>query len=162
MEEDNPWLDPEAVKHINKKSVRLEPKVIPEIKPEIKSEKKRYFRKKDVKDAKEVKDTKNIPLREKIDKEREQKEEIGIVNINEIDKENVKIVKFLDVLLSEFTIDIPQGSKEWAIENFGTEWLKSFLEDVENLKFDLINSRFFPSRDKMIFLKYIFLLQQSF
>ncbi len=131
MEEENPWLDTKSNKHINKKSV----------KPTYK------------------KSAENIAIseREKIEQE---KEKFGAININTLDRKDQKVAKFLEILIDEFSTDLPEASKEWAKAHFGEEWLSLFLKDVEYLKGDLRTSNFYPSQDKMIFLKYIFLLNR--
>jgi len=160
MEEDNPWLDPESVKHINKKSVKPEYK-----KPEEKNKEEKVENKEEKvlnKDKEEKvlnkKEERKISEKDKIDLE---KVPHGLVSVSTILKTDEKIAKFLDVLLSEFTTELPETSKNWVIQNFGEDWLRVFLKDVEYLQSDLKTSKFFPSQDKMIFLKYIFLLQQS-
>ena len=147
MEEENPWLDTKSNKHINKKSV----------KPAYKNKDG------DIKKSTENISVSSLPdsspsLRNEMEKE---KEKFGAVNINTLDRKDEKISKFLDVLIDEFSTDLPKASKEWAISHFGEDWLVLFLKDVEYLKSDLKTSNFYPSQDKMIFLKYIFLLNCS-
>ena len=149
MEEENPWLDSKSVKHINKKSV----------KPTYKG------REGEIKKSSEsvlsyqntTQNVSQIPEREKIEQE---KEKFGAVNINTLDRKDERIARFLDVLIDEFSTELPEKSKEWAISHFGADWLTLFLKDIEYLKADLKTSNFYPSADKMIFLKYIFLLNR--
>jgi len=133
MEEANPWLDNEVVKHKNVKAV----------KPVIKETKEIII-------IKETKETKEVFI-----KEAKEREQIFISSLNK-DKHN----DFLKVLLGEFNINIPKNSRKFAIDNFGEKWLEDFLKDVDELKRDLLQSSFFPNQKEMIFLKYIFLLQQ--
>ena len=79
--------------------------------------------------------------------------------INTMDRH--KYSELLNVLLEEFKTDLPEKSKKFALDNFDKEWLDSFYKDIENIKHDLKNSKLFPPQTSMIFLKYIFLLQQS-
>ena len=133
MEESNPWLDSNSVKQVNKKSV----------KPVYKE---KSFEK----------EQENIhEKREKIDQE---KEKFGVRNVNEMDKKDGNVSKFLDILLD---FSLPEESRKWAIDHFGEEWLNLFVKDVEYLKQDIDSSNFFPSQDKMILLKFIFLLRQA-
>ena len=73
-----------------------------------------------------------------------------------------KYAELLNVLLDEFTVDLPNKSKKFATEHFGEDWLNSLREDVENIKSDLKHSKLFPPQTSMIFLKYIFLLKQNY
>ena len=113
MEEENPWLDPENVKHKNVKS----------LKPKPDSKKK------------------------------------DVVYIDDINKKEYK--DFLDVLTNELSTNLPKNSEKFALEKFGENWLKEFLNDIEDLKSDIVTSKFFPSQKEVLFLKYIFLLNQS-
>ena len=137
MEESNPWLDSNSVKQVNKKSV----------KPVYKEKEREKSFEKSQEDIHEK--------REKIDQE---KEKFGVRNVNEMDKKDGNVSKFLDILLD---FSLPEGSKQWAIEHFGEEWFHLFVKDVEYLKQDIDSSNFFPSQDKMILLKFIFLLRQA-
>lgn len=137
MEESNPWLDSTSGKHINKKSV----------KPTFKDKAKSFDNSMRGSDIHEK--------REKMDAE---KEKFGLMNINEIDKKDKNVAKFLNTLLD---FSVPEVSKEWAIQNFGEDWFNLFAKDIEYLKQDISSSNFFPSQDTMIFLKYIFLLRQA-
>jgi len=172
MEEDNPWLDPDSVKHVNKKSVK--PEVVKII--SVKSEEKKIDEKKiDEKKLEEknsetktvtstlISETSTVKSREISERDKIDLEKVphGLISVSSILKTDEKISKFLEVLISEFTTNLPEASKKWAIDNFGEDWLRVFLKDVEYLQSDLKTSKFFPSQDKMIFLKYIFLLQQS-
>jgi hypothetical protein len=163
MEEQNPWLDPESVKHINKKSVKPEPKIVESsIKIVVESSTKIINSPStkivDSPSNKIVNSTREISERDRIDLE---KVPHGLISVSNIVKTDEKITKFLETLTSKFSTNLPETSKKWAIENFGEDWLRVFLKDVEYLQSDLKTSKFFPSQDKMIFLKYIFLLQQS-
>ena len=137
MEESNPWLDSNSVKQVNKKSV----------KPVYKD---KSFEKEGQKEQENIHEK-----REKIDAE---KEKFGVRNVNEMDKKDGNVSKFLDILLD---FSLPEESRKWAIEHFGEEWLNLFVKDVEYLKQDIDSSNFFPSQDKMILLKFIFLLRQA-
>jgi len=134
MEETNPWLD-ENVVHINKKADRPEPK-----KP-FNKHKKKYNKKK-----------------EETSKEETSKEDNEICISTIIRDEKIDL--FLKTLLDELDY-LPELSKKFAIENFGEEWLTNFMEDLKDLKYEISNSRFYPNQEKMILLKFIFLLQQK-
>jgi hypothetical protein len=67
---------------------------------------------------------------------------------------------FLETLCSELDGDLSDSAFEFVKENFGEEWLSCFKKDLEDLKHDLLNSRFYPNQKDMILLKYIFLLKQ--
>lgn len=137
MEESNPWLDSNSVKQVNKKSV------------------KPVYREKDREKSFEKSQEDIHEKREKIDQE---KEKFGVRNVNEMDKKDGNVSKFLDILLD---FSLPEESRQWAIAHFGEEWLNLFTKDVEYLKQDIASSNFFPSQDKMILLKFIFLLRQA-
>jgi hypothetical protein len=137
MEESNPWLDSGSVKQVNKKSV----------KPVFKEREKNFDKSSEIHDKNDK--------REKIDAE---KEKFGLMNVTEMNKKDASVAKFLDILLD---FSLPEASKEWAIQHFGEEWFELFTKDIEYLKQDIDTSNFFPSQDKMIFLKYIFLLRQA-
>ena len=167
MEEDNPWLDPDSVKHVNKKSVKPEVVKIISVKLEEKKpeEKKSEVKKSETKTVTStlISETSTVKSREISERDKIDLEKVahGLISVSSILKTDEKISKFLEVLISEFTTNLPEASKKWAIDNFGEDWLRVFLKDVEYLQSDLKTSKFFPSQDKMIFLKYIFLLQQS-
>ena len=110
MEEENPWLDPEVVKHNNVK-------------------------------AEKPGNTKNIKT----------------VHIDTIQKDEYS--ELLKTLVSELNLN--KNSKKFAVDKFGEEWLKVFLKDVEDLKEDILRSKFFPSQKQMILLKFIFLSKQG-
>jgi hypothetical protein len=136
MEETNPWLDSEEVKHVNKPTVRSE-------KSYVKPPKKTYRKKQDSKKY------------ENGDNNEE------VVYISTIDKEkDVRKKTFLETLLNELDF-LPEGSKKFAIETFGEKWLQDFLEHVKKVKDDYLKSNFFPSEDKMVLLKLILLLQNN-
>ncbi len=135
MEDTNPWLDDE-VPHINQKAERPEPR-----KPFIKPKKKHNKKKKE----------------EEIPKEENSKEDLCVSTLVRDDK----IDLFIKTLLDELDY-LPEASKQFAIENFGKEWLNDFTKDIEDVKYDISHSRFYPTQDKMILLKFIFLLQQAF
>lgn len=137
MEESNPWLDTNSVKQVQKKSV------------------KPAYREKEEKERERNKSFEMHERREQIDAE---KEKFGLMNVNEMDKKDESVSNFLDVLLD---FSIPEPSKEWAIQHFGEEWFTLFTKDIEYLKQDIDSSNFFPSQDKMILLKFIFLLRQA-
>ena len=137
MEESNPWLDSNSVKQVNKKSI------------------KPVFREKGFEKSSENERESIHDKRQQIDAE---KEKFGLMNINEMDKKDESVAKFLNILLD---FSIPEASKEWAIQHFGEEWLTLFSKDVEYLKQDIDSSNFYPSQDKMILLKLIFLLRQA-
>lgn len=136
MEEENPWLDAGSVTHKNVKAD----------KPEHKT-KANYSRKN--------KDDKKLDL-EKLKQKEEDRE---VVLVSKTDKD--KYSNFLQILVEEFSPNLPEASQKYALENFGEKWLNDFVADVSDLKADLLNSNFFPTSKEMIFLKYIFLLQQG-
>lgn len=134
MEETNPWLDSEEVKHVNK----------PTVKPE------RTYLKTDHKKKHQGKKNDSFDNGEK------SKNKIFFPNI----KKDENITSFLQTLLEELDF-LPEQSKKFAIETFGEEWLSDFIEEVKDVQTDILKSKFFPSQDKMILLKLIFLLQQA-
>ena len=151
MEEHNDWLDTEPVKQINQKSVK--PVIIVEKKIIVPEQKKTPEPKKSPENNKTLENK----IRDKVD---EGKEKFGLLNIDKTDIREEKAKMFLDTLISEFG-DLPVTSKEWAVKHFGEEWLCLFLRDISYLKSDLTSSNFYPSQDKILFLKYIFLLNQA-
>jgi len=228
MEEKNAWLDPEEVKHTNKKSVR------PEIKNQYNKteKKKKYYKKKQNKDMEneevknvenveneEVKNVENVENEEVKNVENVENEEVknvenkevknvenkdvknvenkDVKNVENKEVKNVEIVEneirdlseddlketrelplqvmyiskikkdedekirsFLKTLLEELDY-LPNESRVFAEKTFGKEWLEIFLKTVQDVKTDIFNSKFFPSEDKMILLKFIFLLKQA-
>lgn len=137
MEEDNPWLDTKSVKHVNQKTTRPKPAKTTDI-PTI--------------------PTVSMPAEKRFEVQQlMKKERKDSVNINTIDKS--KYVSFLETLVNELD-DLPESGKKFVLENFGEDWLKEFLLDIQDVKHNFINSRFFPSQENMILLKYIFLLKQ--
>ena len=156
MEEHNDWLDTEPVKQINQKSVK--PVVIVEKKIIVPEQKKSPESK--ATENKKTPEQNKSPENKNRDKVDEGKEKFGLLNIDKTDIREEKAKMFLDTLVSEFG-ELPNTSKEWAIKHFGEEWLSLFLRDISYLKSDLISSNFYPSQDKILFLKYIFLLNQS-
>ena len=155
MEEHNDWLDAEPVKQINQKSVK--PVVVVEKKIVVPEQKKTPEPKKSPENTKTLENTLENKNRDKVD---EGKEKFGLLNIDKTDIREEKAKMFLDTLISEFG-ELPNASKEWAIKHFGEDWLSLFLRDIAYLKSDLTSSNFYPSQDKILFLKYIFLLNQS-
>jgi hypothetical protein len=150
MEETNPWLDPEEVKHVNKKTVKPE---TPYVKPDNK--RKKYQRKRNEK--------KGDKSEESFEESKEDKDFQGgkVIYISTINKnKDEKKTSFLQTLLEELNY-LPDKSKEFAINTFGEEWLNSFSKDIQDVRKDIFDSKFFPSEDKMILLKLIFLLQQA-
>lgn len=173
MEETNCWLDPEEVKHINVKAPKPENK-----KQYFKNEKNEKNEKKEEnikKGDEKIENTENINMREinikKGDEKKEKGEkgeEINVreipieeINISSIKKDDEKTKNFLETLLNELDY-LPFESKEFAVKVFGPDWLKIFIERIKDLKQDIMNSKFFPSEDRMLLLKFIFLLQQAF
>ena len=169
MEEENPWLDTEIVKHKNVKSVRPEYKEV--------KEKKESTETTEVSEKKDSKLTNAEKFVKKENKPRYKKtntdaEKLNISKLNEKDRgrETVKLDEipkekysnFLQVLVEEFSPKLPENSVKFCVENFGEDWLGHFQKDVEDLKSDLLTSNFFPSPKEIIFLKYIFLLRQGF
>jgi hypothetical protein len=140
--EDNPWLDTTEIKHANKKSIKV---------------KKENYKKVEKVEKKEVEKV------EKKDVEKVEEKKKEVVKENEIDilsiKKDERRSSFLKTLVDELD-HLPKKSIDFAIENFGEEWLKDFMIDVQNVKSDIINSKFFPSQDRLILLKFILLLQQ--
>ena len=120
MQEENPWLDTQVLKHNNIKAVK--PVIKTDVKPVIKTP--------------------------KLDRE--------TISINTIQKD--KYENFLESILNELTLH--DKSKKFAVDNFGKKWLEDFLKDVDELKYEILNSKFFPSQKEMILLKFIFLIQQ--
>lgn len=149
MEEQNPWLDPESVKHINKK-----------IDPDVKESNKTHARY----NRKNNKEDKKLNSQETSKKDsQDKKDKCEVVHIGSIKNEKKEEYQnFLQVLVNEFTTNMPLETQKFAKDNFDEKWLEEFLKDVEDLKHDLLNSKFFPSQKDIIFLKYIFLLNQSF
>ena len=74
-----------------------------------------------------------------------------------------KISSYLETLVEDgLNPNLPKSVKDWAIENFDEEWLNDFLKEIEVLKDELLSSHYYPSHEKMLMLKYIFLLQRGF
>jgi hypothetical protein len=136
MEEENPWLDAGSVTHKNVKADKPEHKTKPT-----------YTRKN--------KDDKKL----NIEKLKQKEQDRDVVTVSKTDKH--KYANFLQVLVEEFSPHLPETSQNYALKNFGEKWLNDFVGDVSDLKEDLLNSKFFPTSKEMIFLKYIFLLQQG-
>lgn len=133
MEEVNPWLDPDVGKHKNKKSVRP------------------------MTDLKQISSVTIIQKEAIITKEKEKEKLVpGTIKVND-----PRILDFFTTLVNDsLNTDLPLSVSQWAIENFDEQWLQEFLQDVKNLQEDLLTSKFFPSSDKMLLLKLIFLLRQ--
>lgn len=153
MEEVNPWLDPNVGRHKNKKSIRPESKpvvfpstpaksdVVSKKIKETQEEKEVQQEIQQVKETKEVQQDKLLP---------------GMLKTN-----NERVMSFFTTLVEDsLDIDLPPYVSQWAIENFDEKWLQEFLEDIKHLREDLLTSKFFPSSDKMLLLKLIFLLRQ--
>ena len=136
MEEENPWLDSESVTHNNVKAVKPIEKV-DKVNKADKSNKK------------------SVKVSSKMLEKEENREVVYV-------KEKKEYEDFLQTLMEEFSTDLPKYSKKFAQDNFGEKWLEDFLKDVEDLKEDILSSHFFPTTKEMIFLKYIFILQQGF
>ena len=127
MEELNPWLDPSAGKHKNKKSVRHDKKPDELIKLEI------------PKEVKEVKENKLMPGELKCNDE-------NILNFfNTLVEDSLK------------TNDISKYIRNWCTENVDEKWLEEFLTDINKLKDDLKNSKNFPDKNTLLLLKFLFL-----
>ena len=150
MEEENPWLDPESVKHKNIKSVRDKPNVKDSTKDAIKD-----ITKDTIKDV-TVKDSTKDTIKDVTVKDVTVKDSIYIGNLKKDDYKD-----FLDVLTNELSTKLPEESEKFAIKSFGEKWLNDFLSDINDLKTDIINSKIFPSQKEMLFLKYILLLNQA-
>ena len=138
MQEENPWLDTQVLKHNNIKAVK------PVIKTDVPKTNKS---KTDVKPVIKT-DIKPVIKTPKLDRE--------TISINTIQKD--KYENFLESILNELTLH--DKSKKFAVDNFGKKWLEDFLKDVDELKYEILNSKFFPSQKEMILLKFIFLIQQ--
>ena len=130
MEELNPWLDPNAGKHKNKKSFRHDKKPDELIKLEIPKE---------VKEVKEIKENKLMP---------------GELKCND---EN--ILNFFNTLVEDSlkTNDISKHIQNWCTENVDEKWLEDFLTDINKIKDDLKNSKNFPDKNTLLLLKFLFL-----
>lgn len=139
MEQNDPWLDDAEVKHNNVKSIK--PNKICENK-ETKKETNRETKEMQIAAIEKEK----LPPGSKFVYISEQKPKCDN--------------GFLETLLSHLDNEISENGKKFAAENFGKEWLSFFLKDVEDLKQDIMNSRFYVSQREMILLKYIFLLKQ--
>ena len=76
---------------------------------------------------------------------------------------NEKVLDFLNTLVEDsLDTNLPKSVENWAIENFDKAWLEEFLSDVAMLKEELLTSSYFPSQEKMILLKFLFLFRQGF
>ena len=156
MEEVNPWLDPNVGRHKNKKSIRPEskPLVFPStpVKSDVVSKK--------IKETQEVQPVKEVQLGKGVQKETKEVQQDkllpGMLKTN-----NERVLSFFTTLVEDsLDIDLPPYVSQWAIENFDEKWLQEFLEDIKHLREDLLTSKIFPSSDKMLLLKLIFLLRQ--
>lgn len=155
MEEVNPWLDPNVGKHKNKKSIRPEskPLVFPStpVKSDVVSKKA-----KETQEIKEVKEIQQIQLEKETKGAQQDKLLPGMLKTN-----NERVMSFFTTLVEDsLDIDLPPYVSQWAIENFDEKWLQEFLEDIKHLREDILTSKYFPSSDKMLLLKLIFLLRQ--
>jgi hypothetical protein len=144
MEELNPWLDPNAGKHKNKKSTKPIP-VFKFIEPE-----------KVVENQQVIVDPKNV-----IDKPIPEVNDDNLVP--EVKKtNNPRVLEFFNTLVEDsLNTNLPPLVQQWAIENFDEKWLKEFLSDVKNLQEEMLTSTNFPSKDKLILLKLLFLMRQG-
>lgn len=74
-----------------------------------------------------------------------------------------KVLDFFDTLIEDsLDTTLPESVEKWAIENFDKEWLQDFLSDVKLLKEELLTSSYFPCQEKMVLLKFLFLMKQGF
>ena len=74
-----------------------------------------------------------------------------------------KVLDFLNTLIEDsLDTNLPKSVENWAIENFDKEWLEDFVSDVKLLKEELLTSAYFPSQEKMVLLKFLFLMRQGF
>ena len=105
MEELNPWLDPNAGKHKNKKSIRHDKKPDELIKLEI------------PKEVKEIKVNKLTPGELKCNDE-------NILNFF-----NTLVEDSLE------TNDISKYIQNWCTENVDEKWLKEFLTDINTVSY---------------------------
>ena len=133
MEEENPWLDPDSGKHKNKKSTKP--------KPVVEKTYEKTFEKSSETETKT--NDRLIPGFKKC--------------------QNEQVLDFLNTLVEDgLDTNLPKSVENWAIENFDKEWLQAFLSDVELLKEEILSSAYFPSQEKMILLKFLFLMRQGF
>lgn len=76
--------------------------------------------------------------------------------------EDKKVLDFLDILVNDsLTNKLPSSVEKWAVEHFDQKWLDDFMSDVTMLKEEILSSNYFPTQEKMILLKLIFLLRQG-
>ena len=136
MEEENPWLDPESGKHKNKKSIK--PKLVFEPRTsEIR--------------VPETQNETQVPVKQ---------ENRLIPGFKKCQDE--KVLDFLNTLIEDsLDSNLPESVEKWAIENFDKAWLEDFLSDVKLLKEELLTSAYFPSQEKMVLLKFLFLMRQG-
>ena len=149
MEEVNPWLDPNVGRHKNKKSIRPESKPLVFPSTSVKSDvvSKKIKETQEIKEVQQVKETKEV---------QQDKLLPGMLKTN-----NERVLSFFTTLVEDsLDVNLPPYVSQWAIENFDEKWLQEFLEDIKHLREDILTSKIFPSSDKMLLLKLIFLLRQ--
>jgi len=150
MEELNPWLDPNAGKHKNKKST----KPIPDFK---KVEESNKCVKENVIPVVDGNCVLEVPPLQPLQPLQPLPPLQPLLKIN-----NPKVLDFFTTLVEDsLDIDLPPSVSQWAIENFDEKWLEEFLADIKILKEDILDSKHFPSNDKILLLKLIFLLRQG-
>ena len=94
--------------------------------------------------------------------EKIEKIEEPVTNTEEIPQRDDKFMEFLNTLVEDsLKTTFSKQVEEWADDNMGKDWLQEFIEDVNMVKDNILNSSGFPSHKTMVMLKYIFLLQQK-
>lgn len=152
MDTENPWLDTE-IKQVNKPSNKLYSR---EDRKSVNIEHTKEHVKEHIKES--MKEHNKESMKENIEKENIK---FGKVSLSSLNKKDKKFDDFFRILVDSFDPELPAKSKEFVVNNFGEEWMKQFQKNVDYLKKDLLNSNFYPNQKEILFLKYIFLLQQA-
>ena len=176
MEEDNPWT--EAIPHVNKKSVKPDTQIIKHVVQNNNKHKQKTHHKRRVEVTKvevtKVEDPNvNITVKDSVNNESDVDPDVALkipinapINVSPDVSSNpsVKDEKpdYLTVLVEDSFLSLNKKAEIWVLEHFDADWLKDFMSQLEDVKQDILTSKFNPDIKTMILLKYIFLLQKGF